>query len=48
LNQPVDSGLLRQANGEWVAEGGGVPCKFSDPLCESFGDEVLEGRGEEV
>jgi hypothetical protein len=25
-----------------------VPCKFIDPLRESFGGEVLEGRGEEV
>lgn len=25
-----------------------MPCKFIDSLRESFGDEVLEGRGEEV
>jgi hypothetical protein len=25
-----------------------MPCKFSDPLRARFGDEVLEGRGEEV
>ena len=25
-----------------------MPCKFIDPLRESFGDEVLEGRGKEV
>jgi hypothetical protein len=25
-----------------------VPCQFIDPLRESFGDEVLEGRGKEI
>ena len=25
-----------------------MPCQFIDPLRESFGDEVPEGRGKEV